>query len=83
MLLSNPIAFILKRMASAMNKQELWRRYQKYLSAHPSVGLTLDVSSMNFPNRYLEAMASPMQQAFEQMDALEKEALRMRTKIAW
>ena len=72
MLLSNPIAFILKRMASAMNKQEQWRRYRNYLSAHPSVGLTLDVSPMNFPHRYLEEMASPMQQAFEQMDALEK-----------
>ncbi len=54
-----------------MNKQELWRRYQKYLSAHPAVGLTLDVSSMNFPHQFLEEMASPMQQAFEQMDALE------------
>ena len=71
MLLSNPIVFISERMASAMNKQELWRRYQKYLSAHPAVGLTLDVSSMNFPHQFLEEMASPMQQAFEQMDALE------------
>ena len=72
MLLSNPIVFISERMASAMNKQELWWRYQKYLSAHPAVGLTLDVSSMNFPHQFLEEMASPMQQAFEQMDALEK-----------
>ena len=71
MLLSNPIVFISERMASAMNKQELWRRYQKYLSSHPAVGLTLDVSSMNFPHQFLEEMASPMQQAFEQMDALE------------
>ena len=55
-----------------MNKQELWRRYQKYLYVHPSVGLILDVSHMKFPDRYLEEMAPLMRNAFEQMDALEK-----------
>ena len=59
------------RIASAMNKQELWQRYQDYLCVHPSVGLVLDISHMKFPHQYLEEMTSPMQQAFEQMDALE------------
>ena len=54
-----------------MNKQELWQRYQDYLCVHPSVGLVLDISHMKFPHQYLEEMTSPMQQAFEQMDALE------------
>ena len=59
------------RIASAMNKQELWQRYQDYLCVHPSVGLVLDISHMKFPHQYLEEMTSPMQNAFAKMNALE------------
>lgn len=52
-----------------------WQRYQKYLNAHPSVGITLDVTHMNFSENFLERMEAPMQAAFQAMKDLEKGAL--------
>ncbi len=55
-----------------MSERRLWERYQKYLCAVESVGLTLDVSRMNFADDFLERMAAPLARAFDAMEALEK-----------
>jgi glucose-6-phosphate isomerase len=54
---------------------ELWARFKKYLCVCPSIGLTLDVSRMNFAEDYLSKMTPRMQQAFAAMDALEGGAI--------
>ncbi len=58
-----------------MSERQLWERYKQYLCAVPSVGLTLDVSRMKFPEGFFEAQRGPLQKAFEAMDALEKGAI--------
>jgi glucose-6-phosphate isomerase len=58
-----------------MNSQNLWRRFQKHVSEIPSLGLTLDISRMRFEDDFFDRMASPMQQAFDAMDALERGAI--------
>ena len=58
-----------------MNERQLWERYKKYLCAVESVGLTLDVSRMNFADDFLERMRGPMAKAFDAMEALEKGAI--------
>jgi glucose-6-phosphate isomerase len=59
----------------AMSERQLWERYKKYLCVVPSVGLTLDVSRMKFADDFLERMRTPLQSAFDAMDALEKGAI--------
>ncbi len=54
-----------------MKKLELWQRYQKYLNVNETVGLALDISHMQFSDNFLKDMEKPMQDAFEQMQALE------------
>jgi glucose-6-phosphate isomerase len=58
-----------------MSERQLWERYKKYLCAVPSVGLTLDVSRMKFPEGFFEQQRGPLQKAFEAMEALEKGAI--------
>ena len=58
-----------------MTERQLWERYQQYLCGVESVGLTLDVSRMNFTEDFLTRMRGPMDQAFSAMDALEKGAI--------
>jgi glucose-6-phosphate isomerase len=58
-----------------MNTSELWKRFQQYLCPVPALGLTLDVSRMRFEDAFLDRMATPMQRAFEAMDALEHGAI--------
>ena len=50
---------------------ELWERYKKYLNVNHEIGLTLDISRMNFPEAYFDAMKSRIQKAFLDMDAIE------------
>jgi glucose-6-phosphate isomerase len=54
---------------------ELWKRYQQYLCTCPSIGLSLDISRMNFPPTFLPQMSSAMEKAFAAMDALEGGAI--------
>ncbi len=42
-----------------MSERQLWERYKKYLCEVESVGLTLDVSRMNFADDFLERMRGP------------------------
>ena len=58
-----------------MTAQTLWQRYQQYLCTVPSLGLSLDVSRMNFPGGFLAAMEPAMQRAFDVMAALEAGAI--------
>jgi len=54
---------------------QLWERFKTLLCSCPSIGLTLDISRMNFPDAFLKRMAAPMQKAFADMDALEAGAI--------
>ena len=53
-------------------QEELWQRFQRYYTAFPSIGLSLDVSRMDFPEEFFQTMAPRIQQAFAAMAALEK-----------
>jgi glucose-6-phosphate isomerase len=59
----------------AMNDKALWERYKKYLCECPSIGMTLDISRMNFADDYLSRMEPDIQRAFAAMDALESGAI--------
>lgn len=50
---------------------ELWARFQKYNITFPSLGMSLDLSRMNFPEDWFSSMAAPMNKAFSAMAALE------------
>lgn len=52
-----------------------WSRFQKYNFPVESLGVSLDLSRMPFPEGFLEQMAVPMQKAFADMSALEKGAI--------
>src|SRR5262245_3684611 len=53
----------------------LWDRYREYLCVADSIGLSLDISRMKFPDGFLEKMEPAMQRAYTQMDALEAGAI--------
>jgi len=55
-----------------MTATKLWKRYQKYLCAMPSVGFSLDISRVNFPGNFLKRMGKRMREAFKSMAELEK-----------
>ena len=50
-----------------MNAQELWQRYQRFLCHVPGIGLSLDVSRMNFADGYLDSMTEPISRALATM----------------
>src|SRR5688572_2767046 len=58
-----------------LSDHDLWQRFQRYYFTYPSIGLSVDLSRMDFQDDYFERMASPMQKAFEAIDALEKGAI--------
>ncbi|MGC1453679.1 MAG: glucose-6-phosphate isomerase [Nitrospirota bacterium] len=58
-----------------MNDKQLWERYKKYLCECPSIGMTLDISRMNFADDYLPRMEPDIQRAYAAMDALESGAI--------
>src|SRR5688500_11629538 len=55
--------------------QDLWERFQRYYTTFPSIGLSIDLSRMNFADTYFDSTAAPMAKAFAAMDALEKGAI--------
>ncbi|WP_243370731.1 glucose-6-phosphate isomerase [Geotalea sp. SG265] len=55
-----------------MDKHELWQRYKKYLGVYRELGMMLDISRMNFPADFFQVMEPRMQQAFDEMNDLEK-----------
>jgi glucose-6-phosphate isomerase len=58
-----------------MNPRVLWDRYKRHLCRVDSVGLTLDISRMSFPDDFLGRMAPAMERAYAAMDALEAGAI--------
>lgn len=61
-----------------MTPVELWKRYQHYLCAVPSLGLTLDISRMHFEDSFLPSLEPRLQQAFAAMEELERGAIANR-----
>lgn len=57
------------------SKLEWWKRFQKYYTEFPSIGLTVDLSRMNVDDAFFAAMAPRIQQAFADMAELEKGAI--------
>jgi glucose-6-phosphate isomerase len=58
-----------------MNDKALWDRYKKYLCECPAIGMTLDISRMNFADDYFARMEPDIQRAYAAMDALESGAI--------
>ncbi len=58
-----------------MTNMELWDRYKKYLCECPKIGLTLDISRMNFPDGFFEQMMLAMREALGAMEELEAGAI--------
>src|SRR5512143_3306118 len=58
-----------------MTNKTPWERYKQYLCICPSIGLTLDISRMNFPVDYLARMEPEIQTAYSAMEALEAGAI--------
>ncbi len=61
-----------------MNSPLHWTRYQNYLSAVAELGLTLDISRMNFDDSWLASMEADMQRALADMEGLEGGAIANR-----
>ncbi len=53
------------------SKQQLWQRFKKYYQEFPQLGLSLDISRVNFPDDFFAAMAPRFEKAFQQMKQLE------------
>jgi len=52
-----------------------WERFKEYLYYDQELGLTLDISKMNFSADYFPAMADKMNKVYQELDLLEKGAL--------
>ncbi|HXG46702.1 MAG TPA: glucose-6-phosphate isomerase [Methylomirabilota bacterium] len=57
------------------SKAELWQRFVRYYTAFPNLGLTLDISRVNFPEGYFKSMEPRMQAAYAAMRDLEAGAI--------
>jgi glucose-6-phosphate isomerase len=53
----------------------VWDRYKKYLLHNEELGLTLDISTVPFPDDYLPSMTQKMAEVFAQMKKLEGGAI--------
>ncbi len=58
-----------------MDNRQLWARYRKHLCSCPSIGLSLDISRMNFADDFFVRMEPAVQEAYRLMDSLESGAL--------
>jgi glucose-6-phosphate isomerase len=52
-----------------------WSRFKSHFYHHEDLGFSLDVSRIAFPDEFLATMGAKMQQAFADMQALEKGAI--------
>lgn len=52
-----------------------WKRFKEFYLPIESLGFSLDISRIQFPDNYLSDMNAPIQKAFEDMEALEKGAI--------
>jgi glucose-6-phosphate isomerase len=58
-----------------MNNAELWNRYKTHLCVSPKIGLTLDISRMNFDDEFITQMKPAMKKALAAMVELESGAI--------
>ena len=58
-----------------MSAQNNWEHFKKFYFGFPSIGLSIDLSKMNFPVGFFESMEPRMQKAFAEMRELEKGAI--------
>lgn len=58
-----------------MTQPALWQRFKDFYYHDETLGLSLDVSRMDFDAAFFERMAAPMEQAFAAMTALEAGAI--------
>ncbi|HWD19678.1 MAG TPA: glucose-6-phosphate isomerase [Verrucomicrobiae bacterium] len=58
-----------------LTRVQLWERFKAYQTEYPALGLSLDVSRMNFPDDFLASMDARARQAFATMKALEAGAI--------
>ena len=61
--------------ATHLSKEQLWQRFRQYLLECPSLGLSLDISRVRFPDNYFAELEPSMRRAFTAMAALEKGAV--------
>jgi len=54
-----------------MDRLKLWKKYQKYHCRTASVGVSLDISRMDFSPRFFKEMEPAISQAFMEMEKLE------------
>ena len=59
----------------ATDSRALWARFTKYSYQFPSIGLSVDLSRMQFTDDFLAKMKPPMVEAFRAMAALEGGAI--------
>ncbi|MDH4162774.1 MAG: glucose-6-phosphate isomerase [Nitrospirota bacterium] len=58
-----------------MDNKALWERFKKHLCICPDIGLSLDISRMNFPGDFFDRLEPQMQKAYAAMQALESGAI--------
>jgi len=58
-----------------MSARNNWEHFKNFYFDFPSIGLSIDLSKMNFSAGFFEAMEPRMQQAFAEMRELEKGAI--------
>ncbi|WP_026842173.1 glucose-6-phosphate isomerase [Citrifermentans bremense] len=58
-----------------MQTQQLWERYKNRLYHDAELELSVDTSRIDFPEGFLEEMEPRLQQAYQEMEALEKGAV--------
>ncbi|MGK5092265.1 glucose-6-phosphate isomerase [Deltaproteobacteria bacterium TL4] len=58
-----------------MTANDTWKRFQTYYQTFPELQMSLDISRMNFSETFFEEASPQMQQAFAEMQALEKGAI--------
>jgi glucose-6-phosphate isomerase len=54
-----------------MNSTSLWDRFRQYFVRYPDLGVTVDISRMNFPDGFLQGMAVEADAACQAMRQLE------------
>ena len=68
---ATPVEFNIPQLDS----NQLWERFKKYYTEFPSINLSLDISRMNFTEKFIEEMRPRLAKAFKAMDELEAGAI--------
>src|ERR1044071_7989931 len=55
-----------------LTKSQLWSRFRKHNLVCPKLGLSLDISRINFDDEFFSRMAPSMERAFAAMAELER-----------